>query len=292
MIHPSHMTNRFQSNHNLSKRPGADRFVKQPITATQLIAEQRQSQSIINGKRLSRNEFQRRQGKIEGTYQNASFDKGMNVMHLVMRPRQTSRLPPIQQPHGGRAAAGYEKPETAYHQRQTTINVHRYGPQNVKEEHRRRHGMCKGTYSEPLNKVAPATQSVMQSERKPICPSVQKVSNRVAKEQNQRYLMNHVHRFDGREARDTNKVTSTAQPVGQSSRRSWLPVIQGASDRSAERVLGSEEKRSQPRTNFHRVGRQEVCEARNQFRRRQGVCESIDGTKEQRTFTRVLYKRF
>ena len=41
-----------------------------------------------------------------------------------------------------------------------------------------------------------------------------------------------------------------------------------------------------------RYGRQEVCEERDQRRRRIGVCQVSDATREHRTFVRVLNKRF
>ena len=50
---------------------------------------------------------------------------------------------------------------------------------------------------------------------------------------------------------------------------------------------------SLPATRGRRFGRQEVCdEPGRQRRRRQGVCDSIDGTRVDRTFVRVLNKRF
>ena len=55
---------------------------------------------------------------------------------------------------------------------------------------------------------------------------------------------------------------------------------------------GTEEQRSQPLAPARRYGRREVCKERNSEHRRIGVCNQTDTTQEQRTFVRVLGKRF
>ena len=60
-------------------------------------------------------------------------------------------------------------------------------------------------------------------------------------------------------------------------------------------IRGPEEQRSQLLAPARRYGRQEVCEERNSERckkRRIGVCKQTDTTQDQRTFVRVLGKRF
>ena len=60
-------------------------------------------------------------------------------------------------------------------------------------------------------------------------------------------------------------------------------------------ILGTEEQQSQLLAPACRYGRQEVCEERNSEcckKRRIGVCKQTDTTQDQRTFVRVLGKRF
>lgn len=80
-------------------------------------------------------------------------------------------------------------------------------------------------------------------------------------------------------------------------RETRLPPIQqhtrvmAADPRQLNRF--KEEDRHQPLLFSRRYGRQEVCEERNQRgRRRIGICQQTDSTQEQRTFVRILGKRF
>ena len=69
-----------------------------------------------------------------------------------------------------------------------------------------------------------------------------------------------------------------------------LPPIQPLNDRARDtETLPQQFRRSKQR----RPGTQEKCEARKQWReRRKGVCPVTDSAREQRTFARVLGKRF
>ena len=77
-----------------------------------------------------------------------------------------------------------------------------------------------------------------------------------------------------------------------------LPPIQQRTRKTPDRLWQSRvqpEPRSHVLSHFRRYGRQEVCEgknAENHMIRRKGVCKETDGTQEQRTFLRVLGKRF
>ena len=73
-------------------------------------------------------------------------------------------------------------------------------------------------------------------------------------------------------------------------RETKLPPIQPLNDRArGTKTLPLQFRRSKQR----RQGRQEDCEARNQREeRRKGVCPVTDSAREQRTFARVLGKRF
>ena len=72
-----------------------------------------------------------------------------------------------------------------------------------------------------------------------------------------------------------------------------IPSIQRPSVAIALPTIRQGTHNSLPTTRGRRFGRQEVCdEPGRQRRRRQGVCDSIDGTRVDRTFVRVLNKRF
>lgn len=72
-----------------------------------------------------------------------------------------------------------------------------------------------------------------------------------------------------------------------------IPSIQRPSVAIALPTIRQGTHNSLPATRGRRFGRQEVCdEPGRQRRRRQGVCDSIDGTRVDRTFVRVLNKRF
>ena len=72
-----------------------------------------------------------------------------------------------------------------------------------------------------------------------------------------------------------------------------IPSIQRPSVAIALPTIRQGTHNSLPATRGRRFGRQEVCdEPGRQRRRRQGVCDSIDGTRFDRTFVRVLNKRF
>lgn len=77
-----------------------------------------------------------------------------------------------------------------------------------------------------------------------------------------------------------------------------LPPIQQRTRNTPDRLRQSRvpaEQHSDVLSRVRRYGRQEVCEggnAENRMSRRQGVCKETDSTQEQRTFVRVLGKRF
>ncbi len=76
-----------------------------------------------------------------------------------------------------------------------------------------------------------------------------------------------------------------------------LPPIQQRRTKAASprQLHGPKEHRSQPSSPARRCGRQEVCEERSSeycWNRRVGVCKQTDTTQGQRTFVRVLGKRF
>ena len=77
-----------------------------------------------------------------------------------------------------------------------------------------------------------------------------------------------------------------------------LPPIQQRTRKTPDRLRQtrvSVQQRSHVLSHVRRYGRQEVCEgksAENRMSGRKGVCEETDGTQEQRTFLRVLGKRF
>ena len=77
-----------------------------------------------------------------------------------------------------------------------------------------------------------------------------------------------------------------------------LPPIHQRTRKAPNRLRQSRvpvEQRSDVLLRVRRYGRQEVCEgenADNRMSRRHGVCKETDGTQEQRTFLRVLGKRF
>ena len=86
-----------------------------------------------------------------------------------------------------------------------------------------------------------------------------------------------------------NRAVTTLPPIQQ--RNSNTPVH----SRQLRQTHASAEQRSEVLPYVRRCGRQEVREVRNSeyhMSRRNGVCKETDTTQEQRTFVRVLGKRF
>lgn len=84
----------------------------------------------------------------------------------------------------------------------------------------------------------------------------------------------------------SNRAVTTLPPVQQPTRHT--------TDRSRQSHAPAEQ-RHQVLSDARRCGRQEVCEVRNSEccrRRRTGVCKETDTCQENRTFVRVLVKRF
>lgn len=95
------------------------------------------------------------------------------------------------------------------------------------------------------------------------------------------------------------EATSTERRNVDSNRAvTMLPPIQRRTRITEERSRQSQAsplQRNQVLLYARRCGRQEVCEARNSEcskRRRTGVCKETDNCRENRTFVRVLQKRF
>lgn len=253
------------------------------------------------GPQNAKGEFRRRQGMCNGTY-SGSLNKVTSVTQSGVRSERKVRNSLLQQ--AARTVV------TGQNQRHPAKNVHRFDVREARDANKRINTAELPGQSWRISKLPDIQEASSRSENaskvfrfsrknhnypSTNCNRFSRSANFSEVSKSSRENQSHPKINDHRFSRSANasEVSSRPPKGNQSQPKANIQTHSFRRSANAPKVLlRSKQSPSQPKTNVHRVGRQEVCEEWNQFRRTQGMCERTDGTKDQRTFARVLYKRF
>ena len=152
-------------------------------------------------------------------------------------------------------------------------------------------------------KSLPSQQTSGQPESETRSPPIRQTSGQPARETRPQPIQ----QTSGRPAREARSPPSqqnseqpareaTSRPIKHTSRKAEIEMTSPAYQqavRYSQKLPENKQRQTLLVRNVRRSGRQEICEVRSEGRRRrQGVCIQTDNTRADRTFVRVLNKRF